>query len=120
MSSVNLYPRVCNLCGGKVEYTSNREAGKIHEDLARMVERGIYDLSTWVAGMKFLPEPSKLPDCFKVLQFQEIPQTEKEITDRFKQLAKSAHPDAGGTDDQFRLISETRDKALEYLKGEKV
>lgn len=90
------------------------------EDLARMVERGIYDLSTWVAGMKFLPEPSKMPDCFKVLQFQTIPQTEKEITDRFKQLAKSAHPDAGGTDDQFRLISEARDKALEYLKGEKV
>lgn len=25
------------------------------EDLARMVERGIYDLSTWVAGMKYLP-----------------------------------------------------------------
>lgn len=25
MSSANLYPRVCNLCGGKVEYTFNAE-----------------------------------------------------------------------------------------------
>jgi hypothetical protein len=28
------------------------------EDLARMVERGIYDLSTWVSGMKYLPPPT--------------------------------------------------------------
>ena len=25
------------------------------EDLARMIERGIYDLSRWIAGMKYLP-----------------------------------------------------------------
>ena len=29
------------------------------EDLARMVERGIYDLGTWVAGMKYLPEAAR-------------------------------------------------------------
>lgn len=87
------------------------------EDLARMVERGIYDLSTWVAGMKFLPAPADLPDCFKVLQFQSIPQTEKEITDQFKRLAKVVHPDAGGTEEQFRAIAVARDMAIEYLKG---
>ena len=34
------------------------------EDLARMVERGIYDLSTWVAGMKYLPAGKNLEPCF--------------------------------------------------------
>ena len=28
---------------------------KTLEDIARMVERGIYDLSTWIEGMKTLP-----------------------------------------------------------------
>ena len=34
------------------------------EDLARMVERGIYDLSTWVSGMKYLPAGERLEPCF--------------------------------------------------------
>lgn len=29
------------------------------EDLVRMIDRGIYDLSTWVAGMKYLLAPKK-------------------------------------------------------------
>lgn len=35
-----------------------------------------------------------------------------------KRLAKVAHPDAGGTEEQFRVISEARNQALKYLKGE--
>lgn len=27
------------------------------EDLSRLVERGIYDLQSWIAGMKMLPAP---------------------------------------------------------------
>lgn len=89
------------------------------EDLARMVERGIYDLSTWVAGMKFLPESNTIPDCFRVLQFSTIPERTEEIEKRFKQLAKTAHPDAGGTEEQFCELQAARDKALTYLNGGK-
>lgn len=81
------------------------------EDLARMVERGIYDLSTWVAGMKYLPAAPDIPDCFRVLQFDCIPGI-SDIQDRFKQLAKSAHPDAGGTDAQFQVLVQARDEAM--------
>lgn len=45
------------------------------EVIARMVERGIYDLSTWVAGIRYLPAARNIPDCFKILQFDAIPQT---------------------------------------------
>jgi hypothetical protein len=43
------------------------------EDLARMVELGIYDLSTWVAGLRFLPPPVEVPACFRDLGFDQIP-----------------------------------------------
>jgi hypothetical protein len=43
------------------------------EDLARMIERGIYDLSTWVAGMKFLPTPIQVPSFIKFLGFDQNP-----------------------------------------------
>lgn len=89
------------------------------EDLARMVERGIYDLSTWVAGMKFLPEPSKLPDCFRVLQFSSLPKTVEEVEKQYKRLAKVAHPDVGGSAEQFQTLQEARERAVEYLKGAK-
>jgi hypothetical protein len=49
------------------------------EDLARMVERGIYDLQTWVSGMKYLPPVIEVPSCFKLLGFETIPASEEDI-----------------------------------------
>lgn len=86
------------------------------EDLARMVERGIYDLSTWVAGMKYLPAAVELPDCFKVLQFESIPADRQEVERQFKRLAKVAHPDAGGTEQQFRVLQGAREQALSWFE----
>lgn len=87
------------------------------EDLARMVERGIYDLSTWVAGMKYLPAAVELPDCFRVLQFEAIPEDRQEVDRQFKRLAKVAHPDAGGTEQQFRVLQAAREQALGWFDG---
>lgn len=87
------------------------------EDLARMVERGIYDLSTWVAGMKYLPAAVELPDCFRVLQFEVIPEDRQEVDRQFKRLAKVAHPDAGGTEQQFRVLQAAREQALGWFDG---
>lgn len=86
------------------------------EDLARMVERGIYDLSTWVAGMKYLPAPSDIPDCFRVLQFSEIPESAEEVNRQFKRLAKVAHPDVGGSEQQFVCLKEAYDQATRYFE----
>lgn len=87
------------------------------EDLARMVERGIYDLSTWVSGMKYLPAAVELPDCFRVLQFEVIPEDRQEVDRQFKRLAKVAHPDAGGTEQQFRVLQAAREQALGWFDG---
>ena len=87
------------------------------EDLARMVERGIYDLSTWVAGMKYLPEAKRIPVCFQLLQFVEIPSGWDEVEKRFKKLVKAAHPDTGGSEEQFLVLQHAREAAMEYFEG---
>lgn len=86
------------------------------EDLARMVERGIYDLSTWVSGMKCLPTPKDIPSCFKVLHFSEIP-TEEDLQKRFRQLSKTAHPDCGGSEEQFITLKTAYDEAIELVRN---
>jgi len=87
------------------------------EDLARMVERGIYDLSTWVAGMQYLPAPAKIPDCFLLLGFTYIPENAEEVKARYRELAKRAHPDNGGTETEFVTLQAAQKAALEYLEG---
>lgn len=86
------------------------------EDLARMVERGIYDLSTWVAGMKYLPPAVDIPDCFRVLGYERIPDSADDVSRRYKSLAKSAHPDAGGSTEQFQILHTAYDQAIKYFE----
>ncbi|ATQ70320.1 MULTISPECIES: hypothetical protein [Methylosinus] len=40
-----------------------------------------------------------------------------EIRAAFRREAKTAHPDAGGSDEQYRLIAEARDALLEQFAG---
>lgn len=89
------------------------------EDLARMVERGIYDLQTWVSGMKYLPPVMKVPSFFRVLGFEEIPSSEEEIKTRFRNLAKQLHPDAGGSEQDFINLQQASEQAIKYLKAVK-
>ena len=81
-----------------------------------MVERGIYDLSVWVAGMKQLPPAKEIPICFRIMQFSEMPKELQEVKKRYKQLVKSAHPDAGGSEEQFSQLQEAYNEAAKYYE----
>lgn len=89
------------------------------EDIARMVERGIYDLRTWISGIKYLPPSIELPSFFKTLGFKQIPNSEEEIRTRYKNLAKSVHPDMGGSAENFNKFSQASEQCLKYLKSMK-
>ena len=89
------------------------------EDLARMAERGIYELQTWLEGMKFLPPPAVIPEYFKALGFESIPASVEDVRARFKTLAKQAHPDGGGSADDFIVLQEATRKAIEHLEKRK-
>lgn len=86
------------------------------EDLARMVERGIYDLSTWVAGMRYLPPPMEIPSFIRFLGFDRIPDNAAEVKDRYRELAKQMHPDAGGNPDDFLKLKDAAERAIDYFE----
>lgn len=65
------------------------------EDLARIAERGIYELQIWLSGMKYLPTPENVPDCMRELGFEEIPASVEDVKARFKLLAKKSAPGRG-------------------------
>lgn len=87
------------------------------EDLARMAERGIYELQTWLSGMKYLPPPIVVPECLRVLGFDEIPASVEDVNARYRSLAKTAHPDAGGSEERFTQLQVAADEALKYMRG---
>ena len=87
------------------------------EDIARMTERGIYELQTWIAGIKALPKPKDIPDCFKLLGFDDIPDVDG-LKRRYKALVKSAHPDTGGDAQHFIAVQRAYQDALQMLDKE--
>ena len=103
--------------GSKVKYGSDVFAQVVLtlEDIARMTERGIYELQTWVEGLKALPKPKDIPDCFKTLGFNEIPNN-KELKERYRQIVKTAHPDVGGNAEYFMTVTAAFEKAEQVLK----
>lgn len=88
------------------------------EDLARMAERGIYELETWITGMKSLPPATVLPEPFAILGFNTLPSSPEEVKARYRELARTTHPDAGGTEEQFKQVSTAYEAALGYLSAD--
>ena len=89
------------------------------EDLARLVENGIYDLQTWVVGLKFLPEKSAVPavpSFFRYLGFDNIPLAPEDVERQYKKMAKVCHPDAGGNPESFQKLMEAKKQALAYFE----
>ncbi|MEG1687679.1 MAG: J domain-containing protein [Angelakisella sp.] len=85
------------------------------EDIARMSERGIYELSSWIEGMKALPPAKQMPECFKVMGFADVP-TKDELSKRYKQLAKVTHPDTGGNADDFMMYKDNYEKCIKQME----
>ena len=89
------------------------------EDLARLVENGIYDLQTWVVGLKFLPEKSAVPavpNFFRYLGFDMIPSSPEDVEKQDKKMAKVCHPDAGGDAESFQQLMDAKQQALAYFE----
>ena len=103
--------------GSDVKYGSDVFAQVVLtlEDIARMTERGIYELQTWVAGLKALPKPKDIPGCFKVLGFDDVPDIEK-LKARYRQIVKTAHPDLGGNNEYFLTVQNAYHEAEQELK----
>lgn len=89
------------------------------EDLARMAERGIYDLSTWISGLKMLPEEKKFEPCFTALGFAERPETLEDIKTQYHRMAKAMHPDAGGDNAAFVALQDNYKQCIKLMEAGK-
>ncbi len=58
----------------------------------------------------------KLPECFNVLNFTEVP-TMDELKKRYRTLAKENHPDRGGDPEKFEQITKAYKEAETYIKS---
>lgn len=86
------------------------------EDLARIIERGIYDLSTWVSGLKALPPATKIEDWAQELNFNKMPESLDEAKASYKELAKTVHPDNGeGNHEGFLKLQSAYNQAKDYF-----
>lgn len=88
------------------------------EDLARIVERGIYELSTWVSGMKMLPAAQEIEPCFQALGFAERPTEASQVKEQYRRMAKALHPDTGGNEAAFTVLRENFERCIQILEIE--
>lgn len=104
--------------GSKIAYGSDSFSQIVLalEDLARIIERGIYDLQKWVMGLKFLPMKTNIPEFFRTLGFQSIPSGRSEVETRYKNMCKTLHPDKGGSHDDFIKLNEDKELAVNYFE----
>ncbi len=87
------------------------------EDLARILERGVYGLEKWVQGMRHQSSSAEgeVPGYFKVLGFEEIPSGPEEVQRRYQVMMERLPAEGTGNDDLQRL-KEAADQALRYFQ----
>lgn len=103
--------------GQNIRYGSDAFAQMVLtlEDIARMTERGIYELQTWISGLKALPPAPPVDACFIALGFETVPDSKDAVKFAYKRLAKVAHPDSGGSSAAFESLKRNYEKCMEIM-----
>lgn len=60
----------------------------------------------------YTAQTNSIPECLKELGFKEIPKTTEEIKNKYKELVKIHHPDAGGDKEKFNKINTAYHEAM--------
>jgi hypothetical protein len=87
------------------------------QDLVRLHERKVFDFTAGaVVGLKALPPP--LPECFRVMDFNSIPDGFDQVEQRFKDLSKVRHSDILKDDGTaFKKLKQAKDDCERYFGG---
>lgn len=102
----------------KIVYVSDLFAQLVMtlEDIARMTERGIYELQSWIEGMKALPAPKEIAPCFVALGFSWVPDDLEDVKAQYRRMAKVMHPDVGGDAQAFEMLQRNYQECLAHMK----
>lgn len=87
------------------------------EDLARANERGTFHLKKILGSMIAIEPPKLIPQCFLVLEFNQMPKGMAEVDHQYKQLLKKVHPDVGGSTVKFKEVKQAYEEAKEYFEN---
>lgn len=100
-----------------IKYVSDLFAQLVYtlEDISRMTERGIYELSTWIEGMKALPPQKDIPKCFITLGLEFVPDEFETVKSQYRELVRKFHPDKGGSASLFNTFTKAYNEAKEYF-----
>lgn len=86
------------------------------EDLARIVERGIYGLETWVSGIKYDAVSAEIPEYFKMLGFSEIPAGPEGVRNRYQVLSREVPSDGKDSEEKLRHLKKAAEQAIDYFR----
>lgn len=86
------------------------------EDLADIIDRGIFGLETWLRGIRCLPGSFKMPQFFKVLGFTEIPEGAEDVRQRYQTLTSQLPSDGEEKDAKLGQLKNAAEDALDYFK----
>lgn len=104
-------------CGRKFDTVSDLFGSIVYslEGLARAVEQDIFTLDMLLTGVPSLPAAAPLDPCFIALGFTEKPRTLADLQVRYRDLAKTCHPDRGGSDEAFIALKENYNKCYALM-----
>jgi hypothetical protein len=82
-------------------------------ELRGMIERQVADND----GDDDVDDEVSIEDALDEMDFENVPESEDDVTERFRQLAKDRHPDSGDleTSDEFKDLSEAKDVLLDVV-----
>lgn len=103
--------------GKKLSYISDLMGAVVYslEGLARAVEQEIFTLDMLLQGVPALPGGEPVEPCFHILGFDHRPETAEAVKARFRELAKMAHPDKGGTEEAFMALKAAYEECIKVL-----
>ena len=95
-----------------------RAVAKHIEALRGMDRWGVGTVEQAFTGYAALPEPGRRKPWSEVLGYDSDGVdglTAEEVNDRYRDLSRRRHPDAGGSDEAFRDLTRARDEALKEV-----
>lgn len=90
------------------------------EDMANIVERGIYGLETWAKGIKYLPNPDEVPAYFKTLGFAEVPDSPEDVRQRYQTLTSQLPADGREKEEKHEQLKSAAEEALHYFRENRI
>lgn len=87
------------------------------EDISRAINRGIYDLDTWLSGVKLPPKSLKSCRFLETLGFTRQPSSVDEIWEQYHKRINDLKPEENGSHLTAKMLKEAAEKAVENLSS---